>query len=352
MAPGKQRNKSAVNSYNDERLFGISYIVPNHLLSIFSVCLSLAMLVAPTYSHATRNDKTNISPYRGGEHYSGSLLTYTSNNSRVYALVATPTQARKKYPVIIANHGNHPNPPQYGITKDGADWRPGDYYRKIPSAFTARGFIVVMPDYRGHNKSAGGEVAKGFLATHFYAQDVLSLLPHIPNIPLVDPEQIYMWGHSMGGDVTLRALRQTDSIKAASIWSTVGGDIWEQAYYYSRARTSTLTHTPPTKDLMGELKQDLARYPQIDWQQNEPLLNLDKISVELQIHHALGDQSTAYDWSRQLAAKLSYMEKTYKFYSYSGADHLFTGQQFDQAVSRDVKFFSRHDTSLAVTIPK
>ena len=43
-----------------------------------------------------------------------------------------------------------------------------------------------------------------------------------------------MWGHSMGGEVTLRSLLATSRVKAASIWSSVGGDIWDQSYYYSR----------------------------------------------------------------------------------------------------------------------
>ena len=74
-------------------------------------------------------------------------------------MVAVPQTDRPPsgFPVLIANHGTHPDPPRYGYTGDGVDSRPGDYYRPIPELFTAQGFLVVMPDYRGHNDSEGLE---------------------------------------------------------------------------------------------------------------------------------------------------------------------------------------------------
>ena len=305
--------------------------------SCFLLLAIVITLLFPNLSLA--NNKSNIAPYRDGESYLGSILTYQSDNKRVYALIATPhTQETTLLPLIVANHGFHPDPPNYGFSADGSDWRPGDYYRSIPSAFAEHGFIVVMPDYRGHNRSEGADVVNLALATAKYAEDVISLLPHLADIPQADPTRIYMWGHSMGGDVTLRALQQTDQVKGASIWSTVGGDEWEQAYYYSREPLTLDTHLPLDGKQMVQLKQELSTS---SWHSHDPILNIEKISVPLNIHHALEDTGALYAWSRRIASRFAYLEKPHTFYSYAGSDHLFKGEQFRLAIERDAALFKQ-----------
>ena len=52
--------------------------------------------------------------------------------------------------------------------------------------------------------------------------DTLALLNAALDVtPQADPNRIGMWGHSMGGEVTLRALLVSDRIRAAAIWSSV-----------------------------------------------------------------------------------------------------------------------------------
>jgi hypothetical protein len=45
-------------------------------------------------------------------------------------MVAVPNSAipENGFPVVIANHGYVPDPARYGITAEGIDSRPGDYY--------------------------------------------------------------------------------------------------------------------------------------------------------------------------------------------------------------------------------
>ena len=72
------------------------------------------------------------------------------------------------------------------------------------------------------------------------AIDVINLLDAIPSIPQADSDRIGMWGHSMGGGVTLKVLvvnagrvvpsstsgnnRTIPEIKAAVLYSTVSAD--------------------------------------------------------------------------------------------------------------------------------
>ena len=89
-------------------------------------------------------------PLDGGESFSAYLVSYRHAGLKLHAMVAVPNADMPDggWPVVIANHGYVPDPRRYGITADGIDSRPGDYYRSVPELFASRGFLVVLPD--GH----------------------------------------------------------------------------------------------------------------------------------------------------------------------------------------------------------
>ena len=279
-----------------------------------------------------------------GDGYSAALFSYKSAGLKVYALVATPNSppSAAGFPVLVANHGFHPNPKRYGITAGGVDSRPGDYYRIIPTLFAKRGFLVVMPDYRGHNSSEGFDFTEGFLASGYYTEDVLALVSGLGALKGADLRNVFMWGHSLGGEVTLRALLATNRVKGASLWSSVGGDVWDQAYYYSRYETPNATDSRDTpKAALDKLHQDIASLgTPYEWMTREPLRHLDCLTTPLIIHHALGDRSANYDWSTRLAKELLLGGHPYVFYTYDGSDHFLQAPQIDLAADRDAAFFA------------
>lgn len=282
----------------------------------------------------------------GGPGFNAFLYAYESAGLKVHALVAMP-QAPKPaggFPVLVANHGHHPDPPNYGITADGKDWRPGDYYRRIPELFIAEGFAVVMPDFRGHNNSEGLEFTEGMLESSYYTEDVLNLLAGLDDLPDIDTAQLFMWGHSMGGEITLRALLATNEVKAASMWSSVGGDIWDQSYYYSRYENPEAPDSSETpKSVIERLRGRIAELDEdFDYKAAEPLLHLDQLLTPIIIQHSVGDRGAAYKWSERLAKELYMRGKQYEFYSYPGDDHLFREEDMKRAALRDVKFFRAH----------
>lgn len=201
--------------------------------------------------------------------------------------------------------------------------------------------MVVMPDFRGHNQSQGIEFTEGLMESRYYTEDVLNLLAGLPTLPLADPDKVFMWGHSMGGEVTLRALVSTDRVIGASIWSSVGGDIWDQAYYYSRYEDpKAFDSSEIPKPVVEHLRNQIADLDSdFDYRDSEPLLYLDRLAAPINIQHAVGDRSAAYKWSERLAKELLLHGKSYAFYSYPGNDHLFTGDMLQQAIDRDVAFF-------------
>ena len=125
-----------------------------------------------------------VGEIEGGPGFDSFLYSYKSAGLKVHAMVAVPhaPQPENGFPVLVANHGHHPDPPEYGITAEGKDWRPGDYYRRIPELFVAQGFMVVMPDFRGHNNSEGFEFTEGMLESSYYTEDVLNLLAGLESL--------------------------------------------------------------------------------------------------------------------------------------------------------------------------
>ena len=237
-------------------------------------------------------------PIDGGNSFSAYLVAYRHAGLRLHALVAVPLTPPppQGYPVLVANHGFHPDPPRYGITPEGRNWRPGNYYRPVPAAYAAAGFLVVMPDYRGHNVSEGREFTTSPLASAYYAEDVVALLAAMDTIDHADTHNVFMWGHSMGGPVTIEAalavVGSRVHVRGASLWSTV-------------ATTQRLAD----------------------------------LTIPLLLQHALGDKSTDHRNSAELASALAALGKAASLYSHSGSDHFFAGAQFDTAVARDIDFF-------------
>lgn len=280
----------------------------------------------------------------GGEGFSAYLVAYRQAGLLLHALVAVPQAAppERGYPVLVAAHGFHPDPPRYGITPEGRDWRPGNYYRPVPAAYAAAGFLVVMPDYRGHNRSQGREYTRRAWAHWYYAEDVAALLGGLTSIARADTQNLFLWGHSMGGEVALITLLAAEQrVRGASLWSTAAGPIWERAFLAARkADPLAFDSDQVTKPALDLLEQELAALgPNPDAALLTPASQLARLRAPVIIHHAIGDQSTDPLGSARLAAELRRLRKPYAFHSYPGTNHFFVGAEFDTAVARDVAFF-------------
>ena len=238
-----------------------------------------------------------------GQSFTAYLVSHVSDELKVHAMVAVPkTEAPVQgFPVVIANHGYVPDPRQYGISANGINSRPGDYYRSVPELYASRGFMVIMPDYRGHNSSEGYEQIKvqdrdnmAAIVTA-YAADVSALLLHLDEIDMLDLDRVFMWSHSMGGGVSMHALLETGIVKGSSFWATMS---------------------------VTELSERFA-----------------SLDGPIMIHHSIDDASTMSQNSRDLADALQAIDYPVTLKLYEGTDHFFTGDMRENAADHDAEFF-------------
>lgn len=243
---------------------------------------------------------------------SSQVGTFSIDGLIQYALLLQPEKGMPEsgWPVVIFNHGFHPEPSKNGRrATDGVNDRPGDYYRQIPQIFARQGFLVVAADYRGHNDSLGAEFTLQASSPTWYARDVLGIINALQYTDSADMKHLFMLGHSMGAEVTLHAAGALEGrLKGASIWS---------AYVPAAANSSA------QQAKIGASSQ------------------LESIYSPINIHHAKDDPITTFEGSAMIASQLKQLGKTRKLYSYMSTNHLFTGDNLQLAVTRDIAFFRR-----------
>jgi dipeptidyl aminopeptidase/acylaminoacyl peptidase len=248
--------------------------------------------------------------------------------------------------LLIFGHGFHPDPKNYAISEFGKVSRPGDYYRNLPESYAQHGFVVISPDYRGHNVSQGLEYTKtSYLASSYYARDVLSLLSGVSDLKGIDRNRIYYLGHSMGVDVGLKVLLASDIFRAASLWSGVIASTPEQVLYYGK--TSLVNDSAVNAAQFSRLLENIKGiYAQkavgLNYQDIDPVSHIKYLDTPVMVHHGIGDTSTPYVWSESFVSRMLNQQKQVVYHLYNTDEHLFSGVNRARAVQRDVDFFNAY----------
>jgi dipeptidyl aminopeptidase/acylaminoacyl peptidase len=267
-----------------------------------------------------------------GSNYKRSIVSYKSEGLKIYALLTVPNGEKPKtgWPVVIFNHGYVP-PAQYRTT---------ERYIAYTDAFSRNGYILLRSDYRGHGSSEG-EAAGGY-GSNAYTIDILNAVASIKKYQDADPNRIGMWGHSMGGHVTIRSMVTTKDIKAGVIWAGVVASYPDLLNNWRR--------NPPRPTITGTRggwRQSLIdQYgaPESNptfWNSISANSYLKDISGPLQLHHGTTDPSVPVAFSETLTEQMKKAGKGVELYTYPGDDHDIT-TYFNQAMERSVQFFDKH----------
>ncbi len=282
-----------------------------------------------------------------GANYSRYIASYQSEGLKIYGLLTIPNGDKPAtgWPAIIFNHGYIP-PTVYRTT---------ERYVAYVDSIARAGYIVFKVDYRGNGSSEG--VARGAYGSPDYVVDVLNAFASMKQYTAADPNRIGMWGHSMGGYITLRAMVINKDIKAGVIWGGVvasyqdmftkwhrpNSDIAAATALAARALTATPGASGDGRGYRNSLIQEYGTFDQNPtfWNSISANSYLADLSGPLQLHHGAADTEVPPVFSDTLYKELQVAGKTSELYTYPGAEHNIT-EGFGLAMQRTIQWFDKY----------
>ena len=265
-----------------------------------------------------------------GVNYSRYYVSYLSDGLKIYALMTVPNGQKPAtgWPVIIFNHGYIP-PAVYRTTQR---------YIAYVDQIAQSGYIVFKSDYRGHDRSEGQ--AGGVYTEPNYAIDVLNAVASVKRYPDADPNRIGMWGHSMGGYITLRSMVVTQDIKVGVIW---GGVVAPYPDLFTRWNPGGSLTTAAPGSWVYSLEQAYGP-PETNpgfWNSISANGYLLDLNGPIQLHHSTTDEEVPWEFSEMLYEEMQAANRAVEFYSYEGDNHNISGN-FSLAMQRSIEFFNRY----------
>lgn len=276
---------------------------------------------------------TIVKELERGSNYRRYYVYYLSEGLKIYALLTIPNGEPPAggFPAIVFNHGYIP-PDVYRTTE-----RYIAYVDEIAKA----GYVVFRIDYRGHDASEGE--ATGAYGSPGYQIDVLNAVASIKKLPEVNPEKIGMWGHSMGGYLTLRTMVISKDVKVGVIWAGVVASYPEMLYNWRR--TGSFTPSPSSRGI-GWRDAWLEQYgaPEQNpafWDSISATSYLADLSGPLQLHHGTEDEDVPLAFSIRLAEQARAAGQIADLYTYAGDNHNIS-ENFNLAMQRTIDFFDAY----------
>lgn len=242
--------------------------------------------------------------------YTTYLISYMSDDLKIYGMMNVPI-GEGPFPVVILNHG-------YFNT---SSFKSGDGTKAMADILASNGYLTIASDYRGHGDSESDGKERGHRPE--YAIDVLNLIFSVRSIPQADTSRIGMWGHSMGGEVALRAVEATDKVKALVLWAPTSGRVSDNTRFYGGSRNSQPSDNP---DADGA----------------SPINYIQYISSQVSLHQGLADTEVNPEWSKELNESLQKEGKSVEYFEYPGQDHNFRNLGWDVISARTIEFFDRY----------
>jgi dipeptidyl aminopeptidase/acylaminoacyl peptidase len=250
-----------------------------------------------------------------GSNYNRYLTSYQSEGLKQYALLTVPIgkKPNNSWPVILLNHGYVP-PKQYSTENS---------YTSFIDPLASAGYIVFKPDYRGNGNSQG--IPTQIYASPDYLTDSMNALASVKRYKDANQQKIGVFGHSMGGNITLHELVISKDIKAAEIIAGVVGDEtsilawWNQRIKAKSINGNDLEASYAVQQMINDHGTP-SNNPDY-WNAIDPTKYLKDVTMPIQIQVGTADTTVPPNFSSSFKDELQRLGKTVDYREYIGADH-------------------------------
>jgi dipeptidyl aminopeptidase/acylaminoacyl peptidase len=179
-----------------------------------------------------------------------------------------------------------------------------------------------------------------------YPVDVLNLIVSLKNIQSANPSQVYLYGHSMGGEITLKVLEIASKdpetlvkIKAAVVWAPVTNlsDWFNKNHVpWLQETKNNISYYSETFKVMGTPETNTLL-----WQSVSPINYLSDILTPIQINQGIADGTVSDRTAIELYDNLISLKKTAVLLLYPNSDHNLL-QSWDKASTNSLRFFQKY----------
>lgn len=248
-----------------------------------------------------------------GARFTCERLTYSSGGLPVIAYYFAPAKpAVPRLPIVVFNRGGY-------VVKDQLpNLLP--MFQRLAEA----GFAIVAPMYRGSDGAPGhDELGGADLA------DLMNVVPLVGHLPSTDPGNLFLYGESRGGVMSLLALRDGFPARAAA---TLGAITDLAAYLQHDSRAARIVNTvwPDYDTRRGEIHSTRSA---LQWPE--------KLKKPLYLMHGGADRQVSPAQTLRLALLLEELGHTYGLTIFPGADHVLSKFQIDRD-QQAIRWFRKH----------
>lgn len=231
-------------------------------------------------------------------------ITYRSGGLSISGRLTVPRRAGR-WPVVVIAHGY----------EDPATYRSGVALAREQAYLAARGYVVMVPDYRNHADSdrESGESVDRPLG---YAEDVVNAVRAVrrARLPFVDASRVGLLGRSMGGGVALNAVvARPHLVDAVVLYSPVSSRAGDNSRRWVRGRGAL---DEKVRAAFGRPADNPGF-----WARASARHYAHRIDVPVQVHHGTADDVCPLAWSRATVAALRRAGQAVELHRYRGQGH-------------------------------
>ena len=240
--------------------------------------------------------------------YTSYLMSYTSDDLHITGMATIPA-GPGPFPVVLLNHG-YVLPSQYAT---------GVGTRVMADALGRRGILTLASDYRGLGGSQ--DDAQFSLGARLeFVIDVLNLASAAREFPEAQPGRVGVWGHSLGGELAIRAGVVDPQIGPIALWAPLSVWIDDISDYYR----------VPTSRSSDQLRAALSAGNY-----------LEGLNGPVDIHQGAEDRAVNPAWASKLRLAMEAAGVASNLYVYPGVGHLLSANA--QTVVRNSAEFLRRN---------